>query len=166
MNPFRWSFRAQYALGVAICAALYGYALYVQFQLGIEPCPLCIFQRVALIGVAVFFFFGALHGPKVWGRKVYGVLVALAGFAGAGIAARHIWLQHLPKGQVPDCGPGLAYMLDAFPLSKTVKMVFTGSGECAEVNWTFLGLSMPVWTLICFVGLAIAALWSAWRRNA
>ena len=164
MNPFRWPFRAHYALGLAICAALYAYALYVQFDLGIEPCPLCIFQRVALIGMAIFFLLGALHGPRGGGRKVYGVLVALSGLAGMAIAGRHIWLQHLPKDEIPSCGPGLNWMLDTFPLSKTLKMVFTGSGECAEINWTFLGFSMPEWTFVCFLGLSIAALWAAWTR--
>jgi disulfide bond formation protein DsbB len=164
-NPFAWSFRAQYALGAFLCAALLAYALYSQYQLNVEPCPLCIFQRVAFIGMGIFFLLGALHGPKGWGKKVYGGLVAVCGLIGAGIASRHIWLQHLPKSEVPDCGPGLKYMLDAFPLGKTLDMVLTGSGECAEVNWTFLGLAMPTWTLMFFVGLTVAALWSAWKRR-
>jgi disulfide bond formation protein DsbB len=164
-NPFAWPFRAQYALGFALCAALLGYALYSQYQLHVEPCPLCIFQRVAFMGMGLFFLLGALHGPKGGGKKIYGLLVALCGLVGAGIASRHIWLQHLPKSEVPDCGPGLSYMLDAFPLGKTLTMVLTGSGECAEVNWTFLGLAMPTWTLLWFLGLALAALWAAWKRR-
>ena len=166
LNPFSWSFRAQFALGAVLCAALLAYALYSQYQLKVEPCPLCIFQRVAFMAMGLFFLLGAQHGPLQWGRKPYAVLVALAGLTGAGIAARHVWLQHLPKSEVPDCGPGLGYMLDSFPLAKTLKMVLTGSGECAEVNWTFLGLAMPTWTLLWFVGLTVAALWSAWRRRA
>jgi disulfide bond formation protein DsbB len=163
LNPFAWPFRAQYALGAALCAVLLAYALYSQYELKVEPCPLCIFQRVAFMAMGVFFLLGALHGPKGGGKKVYGVLVALSAAVGAAIASRHIWLRHLPKSEVPDCGPGLKYMLDSFPLGKTLTMVLTGSGECAEVNWTFLGLAMPTWTLLWFFGLGIAALWAAWK---
>ena len=163
LNPFAWPFRAQYALGAALCAVLLAYALYSQYELKVEPCPLCIFQRVAFMAMGVFFLLGALHGPKGGGKKVYGVLVALSAAVGAAIASRHIWLQHLPKSEVPDCGPGLKYMLDSFPLGKTLTMVLTGSGECAEVNWTFLGLAMPTWTLLWFIGLGVAALWAAWK---
>jgi len=88
------------------------------------------------------------------GRKVYGALVLVLGVLGVAVAGRHVWLQHLPADQVPECGPGLEYMLDAFPLSETLSMVFRGSGECAEVQWTFLGASIPEWTLINFVGFA------------
>lgn len=163
-NPFRWSFRTHCLSGAIICAALLSYALYVQHVQRIEACPLCIFQRIAFITMGVFFLVAAIHGPSGAGRKVYALFVTLAGFAGVGIAGRHLYLQHLPKNEVPDCGPGLGYMLDTFPLSKTLKMVFTGSGECAEVNWVFLGISMPGWTLLCYVLLIVAVIWSASRR--
>ena len=81
------------------------------------------------------------------------------------VAGRHVWLQSLPPDQVPACGPSLEYMLDAFPLGKTLKMVFTGSGECAEVDWTFLGLAMPAWSLIFFIALGLGALWAGWKRR-
>lgn len=165
MNPLRWSFRAQFAAGFAVCAALLVYALYVQYQLGIEPCPLCTFQRVAFIAMGVLFLLGALHNPRTWGRGVYALLVVLAGCAGIALAARHVWIQHLPADQIPDCGPGLSYMLDTFPLAKTLKLVLTGSGECAEVNWTFLGVSMPGWTLVCFAALSAGAAWAAFARR-
>ena len=152
-NPFLWSFRSQFIAGFLVCAALLAYALYSQYQLNVDPCPLCIFQ------------IGALHGPTGAGRRVYALLILLAGLAGIAIAARHLWLQHLPKDQVPDCGPGLSYMLDAFPIGKTLKMVFTGSGECAEINWTLFGLSMPGWTLISYVLLSLGALWAGFRRE-
>lgn len=163
-NPFHWSFRIHCLIGAVFCAALLVYALYVQHVQHIEACPLCIFQRIAFLAIGVFFLAGAAHGPVCAGRKVYAGLVTLAGLVGVGVAGRHLYLQHLPKDQVPDCGPGLGYMLDTFPLAKTLKMVFTGSGECAEVNWTFLGLSMPGWTLICYVILIVAVIWSASRR--
>lgn len=151
-------FRQLASLGFLACAGLMAYALYAQHVLGLEPCPLCIFQRVAVIGTGVAFLVAALHGPLAGGRWVYALLAAGASGVGAGIAGRHVWLQSLPADQVPACGPGLDYMMEAFPLSQTLRMVFSGSGECAEVDWTFLGLSMPAWTLICFVGLIAWAL--------
>ena len=93
------------------------------------------------------------------------MLAALAALVGAAIAGRHVWLQSLPPDQVPACGPGLEYMLEAFPLSKALSMVFTGSGECANVDWSFLGLSMPAWTLLWFLALAVLALWAGFRRR-
>ena len=165
MNPFSWPFRAQFLFGVVACAALLGYALYAQYQMFLDPCPLCIFQRMVFIGMGIVFLLGALHGPKGWGRRLYGVLVFFIAMIGVGIAGRHVWLQSLPADQVPACGPGLEYMLDAFPLNKTLSMVFTGSGECANVDWSFLGLSMPAWTLICYVLLGLGALWAGFRKR-
>ncbi len=165
MNPFAWSFRTQFIAGVLVCASLLGYALYAQYRLFLDPCPLCIFQRVVFIVMGLIFLLGALHGPKGWGRKLYGTCVFLVSMIGVGIAGRHVWLQNLPPDQVPACGPGLEYMLDAFPMSKTLSMVFTGSGECANVDWHFLGLGMPAWTLICFLLLGIGAMWAGFRRR-
>jgi protein dithiol:quinone oxidoreductase len=166
MNPFRWSFRASFAALAFVCVALLSFAYYAQFVLKMEPCPLCILQRVAFIAFILVALLAAIHAPRgAVGRAIYGVLGAFMVMVGAGIAGRHVWLQHLPPDQVPACGPGLDYMLDAFPLSKTLRMAFTGSGECAKVDWTFLGLSMPEWTLIWFLALAIAALWLGFRRE-
>lgn len=160
VNPLHWSFRQQFSAGVVVCLSLLGYALFEQHLMGTEPCPLCILQRLAFAAMGLFFMLGAVHGPGRAGRGAYAVLVAVAGGVGCAIAGRHLWLQSLPPDQVPDCGPGLSYMLDAFPLSKTINMVLTGSGECAEINWSFLGLSMPAWTLICYVLLGVGALWA------
>jgi disulfide bond formation protein DsbB len=165
MNPFRASFRTQFLLGFIACAGLLAYAFYVQFQDGLEPCPLCIFQRVAFAVLGLVFLIGGLHAPKVAaGRRVYGVLSVLAAGVGIAIAGRHVWLQNLPPDQVPTCGPGLDYMIDAMPISGVIRKVLTGSGECASVDWTFLGLSMPAWTLVCFVVLAAWAAFAAFRR--
>lgn len=147
-----------------MCAALFGYALFSQYVLGLEPCPLCVFQRVALIGLAVVLIVAALHDPGTTGARIYGIAALIAAGVGAAIAGRHVWLQSLPPDEVPACGPGLDYMLDAFPFTEMLGMVFSGSGECAEVDWSFLGLSMPTWVLIWFVGLGIAALVWNWRR--
>lgn len=166
VNPLYWSFRLQFFAGVVVCAGLLGYALIEQHLMGTEPCPLCILQRIAFVVMGVFFLLGALHGPGRGGRRAYALLVSAAGVIGAAIAGRHLWLQSLPADEVPDCGPGLAYMLDAFPLSKTLNMVLTGSGECAEINWSLLGLSMPAWTLVCFVLLTAGALWAGFMPRA
>lgn len=167
MNPFRWSFRAQFLLGFLACAALLAYALYSQYYGGLTPCPLCTFQRGAFIVLGVVFLVGGLHSPRrPSGRGVYGLLALLAAGLGISVAGRHVWLQHLPPDQVPACGPDLSFMMEAFPLSDVLRKVFTGSGECAKVDWTFLGLSMPEWSLAWFTALALWALVAAFRgRN-
>ncbi len=148
-----------------LCAGLLAYAYYLQFHDGLDPCPLCIFQRVAFLVTGLLFLAVAVHAPGQTGSRIYAVLIGLAGLAGAAIAGRHVWLQHLPPDQVPECGPGLDYMLEVFPLADTLKMVFTGSGECAEVSWTLLGLSMPAWALLNFLGLAAAGIVLNWTRK-
>lgn len=152
-NPLQWSFRSLMACGALICFTLIAYAYYLQTVKGLEPCPLCIFQRVGFMIVGAVMLLAALHSPERVGRRVYGLLASLAATAGGSVAARHIWLRHLPPDQVPACGPDLAFMLEAFPLGKTLKTVFTGSGECAKFDgWSFIGLDMPSWALIAFVG--------------
>jgi len=153
-------------LGFAACAGLLAYALYAQHGLGLEPCPLCIFQRVAVLALGILFLLAAAHGPAGVGRRIYGGLLALAAAAGAGVAGRHVWLQNLPPDQVPACGPGLDFMLQSFGLGEVLRMALSGSGECADVDWSLLGLSMPAWVLICFVLLGGYGLWVNWRRPA
>ncbi len=153
--------------GAGIVTGLMAYALYAQYVMGLEACPLCIFQRVAIIGVGIVMLAAALHGPAGKSARVYGVLGFAVAAIGAAIATRHVWLQNLPPDAVPACGPGLDYILDVFPLVEAVRMVFTGSGECAEINWSFVGLSMPAWVLIWFVALgalSVAANWNRVRR--
>lgn len=164
MNAPLTSFRARFLLGFVVCAALLAYGFYLQLHDGLEPCPLCIFQRVAFAALGLVFLIGALHAPPGKGRRVYGVLALLAAGGGIAIAGRHVWLQNLPPDQVPVCGPGLDYMLDAMPIAGVIRKVLTGSGECANVDWSFLGLSMPAWSLVCFVVLAGWAAFAAFRR--
>ena len=153
-----YSLRALLFYGALACAAMIGTALYLQHLQDLEPCPLCIFQRVFVMLAGVIMLAAAVHNPAKTGRRVYGLLLLIPGIAGIIVAGRHVWLQHLPADQVPECGPGLEYMLQAFPLQETLNMVFRGSGECAEVQWTFLGLSIPTWTLMIFVVLSIFAI--------
>ena len=136
------------------------YALYAEHVLGLAPCPLCIFQRVAVIVAGVLFLIAALHNPGPVGARVYGALLGLAALGGVLIAARHIWIQAQPPGTVAACGADLDYLLDIMPVTEVVTKVLTGSGECGKVDWTLLGLSMPWWVLISLVALgawAVAA---------
>lgn len=145
--------RAGNALGFLACAALMGYALYAQHVLGLNPCPLCIFQRVAVIAVGVLFLIAALHNPSGKGALVYGGLIDLATLAGIAISARHIWIQAQPPGSVAACGADLDYLFEIMPVTEVINKVLTGSGECGKVDWTLLGLSMPWWVLIALVVL-------------
>lgn len=151
------------AAAAVFCAGLVGFAyLHLQTRLGLNPCPLCILQRAAFLLTGLIFLVAALHKPGRTGSRIYAVLIALAALTGTGIAGWHVRLQHLPPDRVPECGPGLDYMLEVFPLSDTLKMVFTGSGECADIVWSLLGLSIPAWSLLCFLGLAAAGLLLNW----
>lgn len=152
-------------IGFLACAAMMAYALYAEHQLLLEPCPLCVFQRVATIALGIVFLLAALHNPAAWGRRVYAVLVVLAGGAGLGVAAWHVRLQNLPADEVPACGPGFDYIVDAFPLNDALKMIFTGSGECATIDWRFLGLTMPAWVAISFALLIIFGLYGNLRAR-
>ena len=140
--------------GLAIVIALMGYALYAQHVQGLEACPLCIFQRVGMLALGLVFLAAAVHGAGRLGSRIYLALGLGAAVAGGAVSARHIYLQNLPPDRVPACGPGLDYMLEAFPLLEALRLVFEGSGDCAVVNWSFLGLSMPAWVLIWFGLLA------------
>ncbi len=146
-------------VGFLVCAALIAYALYSQYVLGFEPCPLCIFQRVAVMAVGLVFLLAALHHPRSKGALVYGTLGLIAALAGVLIASRHVWIQAQPPGTIAACGATLDYMLDILPVTTVITKVLTGSGECAEINWTLLGLSMPWWVLIACVGLGAWSLW-------
>ena len=153
-------------LGFLSCVGMMAYALYAQYQLYLDPCPLCILQRIAVIGMGINFLLLAVHNPRPgWVRRIYLGLFGLSAFGGIIVAGRHVWLQHLPPDKVPSCGPGLGYMLDTFPLADALKMVFTGSGECASIDWSFLGLSMPMWVLIAIGFLGIAGFWNNLRRG-
>jgi disulfide bond formation protein DsbB len=145
--------RARNAIGLLICLGLLSYAWYAQKVLGLEPCPLCIFQRVGIAAAGVLFLLAALQNTGRLGGAVYGTLIMLAAALTVGVAARHLWIQHLPEGAVPACGASLNYLLEVFPLTDVIRKVLTGSGECARVTWRFLGLSMPGWVLIAAIGL-------------
>jgi disulfide bond formation protein DsbB len=144
-------------IGFLACGGLMGYALYAQYSLGLEPCPLCIFQRVAVITVGILFLIATLHSPARTGARVYAGLLSFAALIGMALAGRHLWIAAQPPGTVPACGAGLDYMMDILPLTEVVTKVLTGSGECGKIDWRFLGLSMPAWVLIA---LSVLAWWA------
>jgi disulfide bond formation protein DsbB len=165
MTPERLTLRAAFALGALACALLLGFGYFLQFVKGLEPCPLCLLQRGFFYAVLAVFLLAAVHGPVGKGGIVYGVLGALVAAGGAAVASRQIWLQHLPADKVPQCGPDLFFMLENFPLAQTLKKLVSGTGECAVVDWTFLGLSIAEWSFAWFVALALYAAWLAWRSK-
>jgi len=150
--------RPAYLLGFLVCAALMAWALWLQYGEGLEPCPLCMFQRAAVLAVGIVFLIAAIHDPRRRGAAFYAILTLLAAGTGAAFAARQIWLQALPKDKVPSCGMGLTYMLDTLPLTDVVRKVLEGSGECAEKGWVFLGLSIAGWTFVFFASMIAAAI--------
>jgi len=147
-------------LGLLACAGLLGFAYYAQYGLGLEPCPLCIMQRIAVLVVGLLFLAALVHNPGDRGARVYGVLIDLSALAGIAVAARQIWIINQPPGSVAECGASLDYMMAVLPPHEVLMKVLTGSGECAKVDWTFLGLNMPTWVLMSLVvvgtwGLAV-----------
>ena len=149
--------RIAYLLGFLVCAALMAWALWLQFGLDLEPCPLCMFQRVAVCLVGIVFLAGFIHNPRRGGAAGYALLTLLFAGAGAALAGRQVWLQALPKDQVPACGMGISYMLDTLPFTDVIMKTLAGSGECAEKGWVFLDLSIAGWSLVFFLAMIVAA---------
>jgi disulfide bond formation protein DsbB len=152
-------------LGFLVCVGLLAYAYYAQFVMHLDPCPLCIFQRIGVFVLCVIFLVATLHDPEAFGRRVYAALLTLAALATIGVALRQLYLISLPPGAVPACGASLDFMLKVFSLSEVLVKVLTGSGECAKVTWEFLGLTMPAWVLISALGLGAWGLWVNLRRQ-
>jgi len=155
--------RAAFALPAVVAAALLGFGYYLQYGRGLEPCPLCLVQRGFFYGVIAVSALAALHGPARVGSVLWGIVLFLVAAGGAAAAGRQVWLQHLPPDKVPACGPDLFFMLDNFPLMDVVRRLVRGTGECAVVDWTFLGLSIAEWSLGWFVLFCLYALWLAMR---
>lgn len=160
----KWGYR--FVSGALFAASVIGmaFALYLEHVQGLEPCPLCVFQRVGLIGLGIISLLALLHNLKSNGiKRIYALLGSLSILWSTGIAARHVWLQNLPPDQVPSCGPGLDYWLETLPMKSVLQQVLTGSGECATIDWTFLGQSLPVWSLVFFTVLLLISLWQLFR---
>lgn len=160
-NPRIW-----FLLGFLGCVFLLGMGAYFQLVDGLEPCPLCISQRIAIAATGLCFLVAALHNPSRKGVKIYSLVGATLALCGAAVSARHVWIQHLPPDKVPECEPPLEYVFNNFPLTKTLKLMLNGTGDCAEVNWQLLGLSMPAWTLVAFLLLATLSVLQIWNNKA
>ena len=160
----RWNYRLVSAVLVLCSIIGLTFALYLEHVQGLEPCPLCVFQRVGLIGMGLIALLAFIHNPISNAMKRgYALLTAVAIGWSVAVAARHVWLQHLPPDKVPSCGPGLNYLVDALPFNAVLKEVLSGSGECAVIDWTFLGQSLPFWSLIYFSLILLICLWQLFR---
>jgi len=135
-------------IGFLFCIGVVGYALYTQHFGGLDPCNLCIFQRVVFIVLALVFLMAAMHNPQGKGRLVYSFLGLITGVVGIAIAGRHVWLQQQPPNPFAGCGGDLSNLLDTFPLQKVVELVLRGTGDCGTIDWTLFGITMPGWSLI------------------
>lgn len=153
-----FSRRSGNLIAFLVCAGLLAFAYYLQYARGLEPCPLCIIQRLILAATGLAFFAAAIHRPARLGAWIYGGIAFALAAAGTAVAGRHVWLQHTPEGERPSCGPGLDYLLSQFGPLGGLQRILRGSGECGAVDWTFLGLSIPEWTLASFIALGVYAL--------
>lgn len=160
------SARQLFLLGFVACFSLLAIAAYFQFVEKLEPCPLCISQRLMILSVGVLFLAAAIHNPKRIALTIYTAASIICATIGAGISLRHLWIQNLSADKIPECGPGLGYVFANFPLLDTIKLMLSGTGDCADVVWVFLGLSIPGWTLVSFLGLGILSILAAKRSVA
>jgi disulfide bond formation protein DsbB len=157
--------RAVFAFIAAACAAMVAYAiLYMQEELGLDPCPMCILSRYVFIAIGTISLLAALHGPRGLALKAYAWLITLFAVAGIGVSLRHSYLQHFPP-KMETCGTDLEFLLNALPLSQALPKIFSGTGSCSKVDWRFLGLSIPEWAGLWFLAFALLALWAAYRRG-
>jgi len=146
--------RSLYFLGFCFCLIMMAYALYAEYQLLLTPCPLCVLQRIAVSITGIIFLVAAIQNPIKFTQNIYTLFLIFFSLSGAGVAGWHIWLQNLPADKVPSCGPGFDYIIGNFPLSDALLLIFSGSGECASIDWSFMTLSMPAWVLVCCLGLS------------
>ena len=149
-----------------LCTGMLAVGYWMQYALGLEPCPLCITQRIFIFLTGFTGLVAALHGSAATGARVYAGLTLIFSLCGAGFSSRHLWLQILPANQVPACGPSLEYMFDTFPLGEALVILLRGTGDCAKVDWSFLGVSIPGWTLLGFCIMAATAIRVLYRPGA
>tara|TARA_R110000796_G_scaffold251533_1_gene383171 strand:+ start:18510 stop:19025 length:516 start_codon:yes stop_codon:yes gene_type:complete len=164
--------RPFYLLTLIFCATLIAIALYMEHVLGLEPCPLCIIQRVLVIMVGVVALIAVIHNPlpgqgaqRRTAARVYAFVLTLFAAVGAAVAGRQVWLQHQPADQLPSCLPSLDYMIDVLPMQEMLSLLFSGTADCAKVDWTFMGLSIAEGTLLAFIGLTLFGLMQLLRST-
>jgi disulfide bond formation protein DsbB len=148
------------------CVTLLGIALYMEHVMFLQPCPLCVTQRVFFLAAGIVSLIAFIHGPRHTGQVIYGSLAALLSIGGGGFAIRQIWMQGLPKDQVPSCGPSVSYMMEQFPFAEFLEIMFKGDGNCAEISWQdpVLNWSIPQWSLVGFIMLACVCIFQALRK--
>ncbi len=161
----KFNARIWFLIGFASCFSMLAIGAYFQFVDELEPCPLCISQRIAILLTGCVFLIAAIHNPLSKGIKIYAITGTITALIGSAISTRHVWIQNLPPDKVPECGPGLSYVFEHFPLIESIKLMLNGTGECAEVLWTFLGLSIPGWTLVAFIVLATMSILQIWNTS-
>lgn len=150
--------RVGYVIGFLTCFGLVGLALWIQTRYNLEPCPLCISQRIVFMALGGVFLAAAVL-PKF--PKFFALVQVLTALGGAGVAIRHWWIQAHRESMVADCGVGFDYMFENFPLKKALTLVFRGTGDCAAIDWTFIGLTIPQLSLIAFIGFTVYAVYLA-----
>lgn len=156
--------RSTNLLIVLAVAAMMAVALYMEHAMGLEPCPLCVGQRVFVILVGAWALIAWVHNPGAIGRRVYAGLGILSAIAGGAVSSRQLWMQGLPEDQIPSCGPSFEFILDTAPFLEALRVMLMGDGNCAEVVWSLFGISIPGWTLIGFVVLAVVNVYQFVRR--
>jgi disulfide bond formation protein DsbB len=152
-------------IGFLLSMGLIAAALFLQAWKHLNPCPLCIMQRIAFMSIAVLFLIFLCLPTRYWLNKIHAVLLLIAAGSGLAIALRQVYLQHLPADKVPGCGPGLNYLVQNFPLHQVAAMVLQGSGECAIVDWQFLGLSMAGWSALWLAFFCLWAIKQLFEKN-
>ena len=159
----RLSRRRANLLGVAACGIALAFAFYAQYGMHLTPCHLCIFQRVEVLVLGAVFLLAVLHDPGQLGARIYAVAIGIVALVTAITAGRHVWIQLQPPGSVPGCGADLDFMLEVLPLMQVIIKVFKAGGECAKVDFSFLGISMPGWVLAFALVVGVAGVWVNWR---
>ena len=150
------SIRPAFSIGFIITLIIIATALLFQYVLMLEPCPLCIFERIIIITLSVIFLIGILHNPRhSLVRRLYGQILTTTSLAGLAVAGRHVWLQNLPKDEAPECAEGLNYWINTLPLNEVIEKIFSGAGDCVKVVWKFSGFSISEWSLVIFSGFLL-----------
>ncbi len=158
------SIRASYFLGFAACLAIFLYSLYLQFNVGIQPCALCVLQRIVLVSIGLVFFLGSLFRVHKIAHIALGLLTTLLSVLGVALAGRQVWIQHFPGQSGDTCGASLQYMLKVLPFTEVLKNIFQGSAECTQIGWRFLSISLSEWSLFWFVIFLILSLWQLTKK--
>ena len=151
------NFRTTNIIVFLACSGLIATAYYMEYVMYLDPCPLCMVQRYVIILLGVVCLAAFLHNPSRRGKISYSIVQLVVCAGGAAASGRHVWLQNAPTDKIPECFPAIEIIFARKPFFDALAIVFGGTGECAEVSWTFLGLSIPGWTLVAFVCFAIVA---------